>query len=186
MNATIESMVEEHNNIERLLNVIRKICIGILDGNPVPVSDLRLCIQTARSFDKFHHGKEEDILFKEMTKHLGAIGENLVTHGMLVEHDQCRLYIMELEEGLNQYEKNPTTDNKLDLLTAASEYAITLQRHINKENSTVYTFAERRLPPESLEYVRQETERFNEQTRKDNIPQTIMGNIKDLEQRYMK
>lgn len=148
---SIECMVSEHDNIVRMLNVVKNACCGILEGAEVDDADFRLMIDFIRNYaDKHHHGKEEKILFPEMVAKLGPVAEALVTHGMLVEHDIGRSHILGLETALNEYKKNKRTDLKLDILTEAMGYAHLLQTHIEKENSVVYTFAERQLKDEDF------------------------------------
>lgn len=55
-----------------------------------------------------HRGvrKEEKFLFDHMVKELGKIGKNLITHGMMVEHDSGRLYMSDLEKHSTAMTKN--------------------------------------------------------------------------------
>ena len=46
---SIELMVKEHSEIERMLFVIRRICLKLMDGGEVPVSDLREIIDFVRN-----------------------------------------------------------------------------------------------------------------------------------------
>ena len=46
--------------------------------------------------------KKKFFLFNKMVEHLGDTGKNIITHGMLVEHDLGRTYIRNLEEALNK------------------------------------------------------------------------------------
>ena len=132
---SIEIMVEEHANICRMLKVVRKMCIGILEGEEVCDTDFRDVIDFIRNYaDAYHHGKEEKFLFPEMVMKLGKVADNLITHGMLVEHNLGRSYVMALETALNQYKENQITDHKLDI-----------EAHTEKENNAVYTYAERAL-----------------------------------------
>ena len=141
---SIDVMVKEHDNILRFNQIVRNICIGILKGEEICVQDFEKMIEFARNYaDKHHHGKEEQILFKEMQIHLGNIGTNLITHGMLVEHDFGRLYVSELETAIGQYRDNPNNDSKLDIIANAIGYTKLLQRHIDKENEVVYIYGEK-------------------------------------------
>lgn len=60
----IELMVDEHKNIKRMLEVIRKYCSRILNGENVDYDDFYKIIEFVRNYaDKHHHGKEETMLF---------------------------------------------------------------------------------------------------------------------------
>lgn len=149
MNESIVLMVEEHENIRRMLKVVRSMCRGLLRGEEVNQEDFSAAIDFIRNYaDHHHHKKEEDYLFKAMVENMGRIAENLVSHGMLVEHDLGRGHVLALSEALQRYRENPSDDNKLDIIAEAMGYAALLDRHIEKENTVVYPFAERSLPVE--------------------------------------
>ena len=111
--------------------------------------DFAAAIDFIRNYaDHHHHKKEEEHLFKAMVANMGKIGENLVTHGMLVEHDLGRGHVLALTEALERFRQDPSDDNRLDIIAEAMGYAALLDRHIEKENTVVYPFAERSLSPE--------------------------------------
>lgn len=180
---SIALMVEEHENILKLLTVIRNACCGILDGQELIDGDFRKMISFAREYaDKHHHGKEEQILFQEMTENLGFIGVNLIQHGMLVEHDLGRLHISELEKALDEYSEAPKTINKLRILTEAMGYANLLQRHIDKENQVVYTYAEKNLSADILQSVDERVRLF--EAKADEVRETQLRSLGELLTRY--
>ena len=118
MNVSIVIMEEEHSNINRALAVVRNICLGLMDGRDVPDADFRQIIDFIRGYaDKHHHGKEEKFLFPAMVEKMGPVADKLVTNGMLVEHDLGRADVLALETALNEYQKNPTPELKLDILS---------------------------------------------------------------------
>ncbi|MFA9423471.1 MAG: hemerythrin domain-containing protein, partial [Sedimentibacter sp.] len=148
---SIKIMVEEHDNILRMLDVVRKACLGILNGKDINFDDFYNMIDFVRKYaDGHHHGKEEKFLFKEMQLNLGKIGQNLITNGMLVEHDYGRLYMSDLTDALQRV-KNGDEASKLDVISNAIGYANLLKRHINKENVAVYKYGENNLSKEIME-----------------------------------
>lgn len=182
---SIELMVEEHDHILELLTVIRKACCGILEGQEVDDGDFRKMIAFARNYaDKHHHGKEEQILFQEMTKRLGQIGVNLIQHGMLVEHDLGRLHMSNLETALNQYRDDPKTIYKLNILAEAAGYANLLQRHIEKENQIVYTYAEKNLTQDILQSVDERVQEFEKNAQQAKTQETYLQMLRELKEKY--
>lgn len=178
-------MVSEHDNILRFNQVIQNACAEILEGRDICVDDFKDMIVFARTYaDKHHHGKEEQILFKEMVAHLGAIGNNLITHGMLVEHDLGRLFVSELETALEDYTTNPSTKVKLDIIANAIGYIKLLKRHIDKENEVVYTYAEKNLSSELLADINERTDVFEKQAEKDGVQTLCYGILDRLEKKY--
>lgn len=184
MNSSIELMVSEHAAISRMLEVVRRMCCDILDGEAVDVPAFRNVIDFIRNYaDRHHHRKEEDFLFGEMVSRLGKVAENLVTHGMMVEHDLGRGHVLALETALNLYEENPKTEYRLDILTEAMGYANLLKRHIEKENNVVYTFAERQLPSEVFETVNAACDAFEAEETAQGIPQKYLDMLEQMEAR---
>ncbi|MEM1486150.1 hemerythrin domain-containing protein [Oscillospiraceae bacterium PP1C4] len=181
----IELMVMEHDNILKFIDAVKNACCGILDGKEVNTDDFEKMILFARNYaDKHHHGKEEQVLFSKMTQHLGKIAVNLIQHGMLVEHDLGRLHISELETSLKQYKENPQTIYKLGILGGAAGYANLLQRHIDKENEVVYTYAEKNLSPEILESIDNLVKDFEKSAQEQHIQDNYLGILKDLTEKY--
>lgn len=182
---SIELMVEEHDHILELLTVIRKACCGILEGQEVDDGDFRNMIAFARNYaDRHHHGKEEQILFQEMTQRLGQIGVNLIQHGMLVEHDLGRLHMSNLETALNQYRDDPKTIYKLNILAEAAGYANLLQRHIEKENQIVYTYAEKNLTQDILQSVDERVQEFEKNAQQAKTQETYLQMLRELKEKY--
>lgn len=137
----IDLMIEEHKNIKRMLVVIRKACLGIMNGKGIDYGDFEKIIDFVRNYaDKNHHEKEEKILFNRMIDEIGGAAEKLVKFGMLVEHDFGRLYIKELEEGIARV-KAGNNEAKLDIIANAISYTHLLTRHIDREDNVVYSFA---------------------------------------------
>ena len=131
-----------------------------------------------------HHGKEEKILFPVMTAHLGKMAENLVTHGMLVEHDLGRSHIRALETSLKLYQENQKTEHKLSIITEAMGYSNLLLLHTEKENSVVYTFAERMLSLELKDKIDVDCKAFEEEQSKLGIQEKYLKMLNDFISAY--
>lgn len=183
---TITTLLEEeHKNILRMVTTIRAICAGILEGADVDDADFREIIDWVRNYsDKHHHGKEEDVLFKEMVDRLGPAAENLVTHGMLVEHDLGRFHIRSLEEALDAYKETHDVYAKLDIVVHACGWADLLKRHAEKENAAVYPFARRGLSEEVLASVHERNLALEEEATKAGIQEHYLAILDRLEQKY--
>ena len=159
----IEILVDEHKNIVEFCKSMKSMCCSIIEGDEVDANLVKECVAFGKTYaDHLHHGKEEKILFKIILEKLGPVADKLIRNGMLVEHDLGRLHMNELLEAADRYEKDPSTLNKLDIITNAAGYATLLNRHIGKEDEVVYTFAERALSAEDKERVDAETKEFDE------------------------
>lgn len=181
----IALMIDEHKNIKRMLAVIRKICFGIMNGKEIDYADFENVIDFVRNYaDKTHHGKEEKFLFNRMIDELGSTAEKLVRYGMLVEHDLGRLYIRELEEGLVRV-KGGDDESKLDVIANAIAYTHLLNRHIDKEDKVVYSFAKRELSEETINKINIECDKFEKEVEEAGIVDKYIQILEKLEQKYM-
>lgn len=182
---SIKLMMEEHQYILRMLEVVRKACYRIFQGAEVPYEDLDQMIEFIRNYaDAHHHGKEEKLLFNEMVEHLGPVGNKLVTHGMLVEHDLGRLFIQELKAAMDRVQGGDE-ESKLDIIANAIGYTHLLKRHIGKEDSVVYTFAERQLSKDILDKVNQETVTFEKAAKEKGTQKHYKDLLENLERKYI-
>ncbi|MGH4123309.1 MAG: hemerythrin domain-containing protein [Clostridium sp.] len=152
MNA-IELMMEEHKIIKRMLVVVRKFSIKVLNNEEVDYNDFNIVIDFVRNYaDKHHHNKEEVILFKKMSEVLGERIANGPIMGMLVEHDLGRLFMSNLEAALVKFQSGDN-DSRVDIIANAIAYTDLLHRHIDKEDTAIYTFAQKRLSKDQLAEV---------------------------------
>lgn len=181
---SISLMMEEHQYILRMLKVVRKACHRVMTGEPINYEDFELMIDFIRQYaDNHHHGKEEKFLFNEMVNHLGPVGNKLITHGMLVEHDFGRLYIRELKEALDRV-KSGDDESRLDVIANAIGYTHLLARHIEKEDSVIYSFAKKQLPEEILAEVNIKAADFENNALAQGIQEHYISILNDLESKY--
>lgn len=140
----IDILINEHVYIRKVLSAIRKDCEEIVEGKEVDVKFYRQVIDFVRNFaDKYHHQKEEKKLFNIMSDK----DVNLKTGpimGMLIEHDMGRMYISNLEQALDEYDRGDKK-KKAYIVANALGYEMLLDKHIEKEDSTIYMIARRRL-----------------------------------------
>ena len=178
----IDLLIDEHNYVKRMLIVIRKACLNFMDNKEINYDDFEKMIKFVREFaDGHHHKKEEVFLFNQMVEHLGETGKNVITHGMLVEHDLGRSYMRNLEEALNKY-KNGQIEAKLDIVANAVSYTNLLENHIHKEDNVIFTFAKKSLKEDIIKDIDErcfEYEEKNSFTREENI-----GILNSLEEKY--
>ncbi|MDO8668779.1 MAG: hemerythrin domain-containing protein [Candidatus Buchananbacteria bacterium] len=142
---------DEHQNILKVIGALKKECQAIENGRPVDQEFFATAIDFIRNYaDKFHHAKEEDILFKAMCQDDVAMHCNPVDQ-MLHEHDLGRNYVKNLEEGLNQ-------NNINDILMNARGYAYLLEDHISKEDNILYPMADQVLSLEKQQAIKRDFE----------------------------
>lgn len=174
----IEYLIKEHDQISRFLDRLEEECLIILKEKKINEDFFRASISFIREFaDGIHHKKEEDILFKYMIDELGPLGEKLIKGGMLVEHQIARGYVYNLEISLNSYLINPSDKTILQILANSMAYVNLLRSHIDKENSTVYSFAEGNLEDRIKEKIEEESENRVKKERENDYRKEELLNI---------
>ena len=119
-----------------------------------------------------------------MINHLGPLADKLITHGMLVEHDLGRLYMSDAHAALDKIREGDQ-ESKLDLVANVMGYAYLLNRHIDKENSVVFNFAEKQLPKEILEQVDAASHKFEEEALEKGTQKYYIDMLERLEAKYL-
>ncbi|MGE4213932.1 MAG: hemerythrin domain-containing protein, partial [Anaerotignaceae bacterium] len=76
------------------------------------------------------------------------------------------------------------TPDKLEILVNSGAWANLLQRHIDKENNVVYTFARRSLAEDILQNIDLEVECFEVQAEEEGVQETALNLLKQLMEKY--
>lgn len=181
---SINIMVKEHENIRRMLEVIRNISYRVLTNQEYDINDFSKIIDFVRSYaDKLHHGKEEDILFVTMDKEIEKLSKAGAIKGMYIEHDLGRLYMANLEKAIDNYKQGDDTA-RLDIIANGISYSDLLDRHIEKENTALYTFAERMLSESSKKQVDEDCKAVEDEALKLGVQEKYINLIRELENKY--
>lgn len=154
----IEILMNEHRVIEQAIDALVAFTDEVQRGSD-DRAELARFVRFIRGFaDGWHHGKEEDILFRAMGR-AGFPREGGPVAVMLLEHDIGRAHVRELERLAGQETPWGTSDRGA-VIEQALGYASLLRAHIQKEDEILYPMAEARLPPELMEQVDAECEAF--------------------------
>ncbi len=138
METALKILSDEHQNILKVIEAILQECDSLQAGNTINQDFFKKALNFVKGYaDKFHHAKEEDILFVELNKEETQMHCN-PTQQMLHEHGLGRNFIKKLEEGINE-------NNKEKIIKNAKEYAQLLQDHIFKEDNILYPMADQAL-----------------------------------------
>jgi hemerythrin-like domain-containing protein len=158
----IETLMNEHRLIERALDALVSFADEIRRKTTDDKEELGRFVTFIREFaDACHHGKEEDILFAAMVEE-GFPREGGPIAVMLFEHDQGRAFVKRLAD-LSAQGAAWSDDDRQKVAEAAYGYANLLGGHIHKEDAILYPMAEQRLPPDVLERVSADCERYEQE-----------------------
>jgi hemerythrin-like domain-containing protein len=138
-------MVEEHKLILRMIALLEKNVELVVAGRFADWNFFLDGVDFIRNFaDRFHHAKEEDVLFKALVAN-GMPEQNSPVAAMLMAHDQGRAFVRGMEQAARRAqagEPAPVTE----IAENARGYIALLRDHIDKEDSILYPLAERILP----------------------------------------
>jgi len=158
-----KDLTGEHKAILKAIDALLRECEFLSGGGGLDKEFFTQAIDFIRNYaDRFHHAKEEDILFKELDTpreqmHCDPRGQ------MLHEHGLGRKYVKGMEDGVAAGDKAAVVEN-------ARGYGELLRQHIHKEDNILYPMAEEALGTEKCaamtERFRQVDEKFSESTKR--------------------
>jgi hemerythrin-like domain-containing protein len=142
-------MVEEHRLILRMIALVEHNARLVEEGRFEDWDFFLDAVDFIRNYaDRFHHAKEEDVLFKELVKN-GMPADNSPVAAMLMAHDEGRAFVKEMEAATLEIKSgNDLAGNAAKIVKNGAGYTALLTDHIDKEDNILYPLAERVLPEE--------------------------------------
>jgi len=138
-------LVDEHKLILRMIALVEKNTELLVQGKFRNWQFYLDAVDFIRNYaDRFHHAKEEDVLFLELVDN-GMPAKQSPIEAMHMEHDQGRAHVRAMEEAA-QKALDGETGQAAIIAEHAKGYAALLRSHIEKENDILYPLAERVLP----------------------------------------
>ena len=142
--APTDQLKAEHEKIMILLDILQRICAELeakRDINPLYLGQV---IEFMKIFvDKFHHGKEEDLLFPAMRK-AGGLRESGPIRELMIDHITGRSLARNMNLAAERYRKYDS-GAPVRFVESAKSYISLLIEHIHKEDETYFPMAEKTL-----------------------------------------
>jgi len=139
------TLIDEHTLILRMIALLERNAPRTAEGSYTNWRFYLDGVDFIRNFaDRFHHAKEEDVLFEALVKN-GMPRENSPIAAMLMEHDQGRVHVGALETAAREALAGETGREGI-IAEHALAYAELLRGHIGKEDEILYPLAERVIP----------------------------------------
>lgn len=133
-NQVTKVLSDEHVYILKVVNALLKESSALRAGKASDKIFFSKALDFVRNFaDKFHHVKEEDVLFVELCKDTVDMHCN-PTEQMRYEHDLGRGFVKEIDEGVAKNDVSKVIENSV-------AYANLLQEHIFKEDNILFPMA---------------------------------------------
>jgi len=171
-------LVNDHEMIERAMDVLKKELAKLPDGSPDLVS-LKRSIDFLLAFgDRIHNKKEEDWLFPLLTKR--GIPEDGPIRVMLSEHDYERSL---LDQMATDTVRIPDMAQKIkdEFKMKGLEYLEVRASHIWKENDVLYAMGRKVFSEEDNTFLVDAFNTFSAGVYGDNFAQKVMSMLDELE-----
>ncbi len=140
----IEKLYNEHNVIKSVISNIDKVC-SLSKSDPEKYKEtMAILIGFFRNYaDKFHHYKEEKLLFPLMTERNDSLKDGIISE-MLDNHNDFRDMVKAIEQAVN----NGNYEDSNSLLI---KYTGLLLDHIAVEDDELFQIAETLFDVQELE-----------------------------------
>jgi hemerythrin-like domain-containing protein len=134
----IDSLMQEHRLIERMISQMRKELLTMKSTNEVNSKFIDVAVDFIRVYaDRCHHGKEEGVLFRELSskqmssEHTGMIRE------LIDEHVYARRTTSNLVKAKDRYVKGDG-EARSDVWKLLNDLVEFYPRHIEKEDKRFF------------------------------------------------
>jgi hemerythrin-like domain-containing protein len=180
-----EILVREHESIKEMLAVIDAICVRLETGERVDPEHLEKVVEFIRTFaDKCHHGKEENLLFKELEA-AGIPNEGGPVGTMLLEHDTGRGYVRSMHEAVAAYREGDE-EAKVRFVQNGRAYSGLLSQHIFKEDNVLYPMADMHLSPSKQEELLEAFEHVEHEEIGEDVHRRMLDLLENLKSIYLR
>lgn len=146
-NAAVEMLVDEHRVILMLVEGLETVALAIRNDKPFDAALLSEAVEFMREYaDRFHHAKEEDLLFPSLVAH-GVPLHGCPIDALLHEHQRGRDLVSALAKGVEDYaHRDPGAGQTI--AKVIDSMVELYSNHIWKEDMMVFPMVERLLPVE--------------------------------------
>ncbi len=124
----------EHRLIERMIAVMKVTCVRMNEQGKADLAFIDMAVDFIRTYaDRTHHGKEEDILFRDLAKKPLTPDLSKTIRELVQEHIHGRECVRRLVSARDSC-AHGSTDVLRDILAALDELVQFYPKHIEKED----------------------------------------------------
>lgn len=154
-------LMTEHRLIEKMLTIIDKRVSIMQEKNEIDPVFIDSAVDFIRTYaDRTHHGKEEDILFRELEKKNISAPDKKIMQDLVDEHQYARKIVREIVDARNNYVHGNVSARTMiiDGLHALISF---YPGHIQKEDKIFFPDTEKYFTPAELDKMLDEFWKFD-------------------------
>jgi hemerythrin-like domain-containing protein len=156
---------EEHGATMKMLAALQRFIAKLVDLKEGETKDLKALIEFFEIYvDRYHHGKEEQILFPALCR-VRTAGINALINSLMEDHREARTSMEQIESNAVTLHSCSEAD-LYEFKERANRYVDLVRKHIRKENSELLPLIEERLS---------ETERLQMAGQFDDVEKATLG-----------
>lgn len=161
MSKPFHTLKHEHRIIEQGLRALDGVCMRLEGGNVVPAKALLDILDFTSTFaDRYHHAKEESVVFPILERH-GIAREGGPLGAIEHEHQVERGLIADLREATASYrEGDANASNRF--VESARAYLRLLVGHMEKEDGILFRLGDEILDERDKDALSESLRQFDE------------------------
>ncbi|MCW4047847.1 MAG: hemerythrin domain-containing protein [Candidatus Bathyarchaeota archaeon] len=149
-------LMNEHRIIERMINPMNKQIAKISSANKVNTGFINVTVDFIRTYaDHCHHGKEEGILFRELSKKNLSPEHDATMKELIQEHVYARTTTRNLEEAMKDY-ANGKAEALNQVRRFLNDLVVFYPKHIEKEDKSFFLPSMQYLTPQEQDTMLKE------------------------------
>lgn len=156
-------LMREHRLIEKVVELIGYEIIDLKNGGEIDPVFIDAAVDFFRTYaDRTHHGKEEDILFRDLEVKDLEEHDRRIMNELAEEHEKARSLVGRLVSSKESYEKgNGDGDGLQDILVSMASLVDLYPGHIMKEDEVFFPDSEKYLSDGEMEKMLTEFNDFD-------------------------
>jgi hemerythrin-like domain-containing protein len=139
-----DALREEHGATMKMLAALQRFIAEVVDLKEGDTKDLKALIEFFEIYvDRYHHGKEEQVLFPALA-HTRTAGIDSLIGSLMEDHREARTSMEQIKSNAVTLYSCSEAD-RYEFRERAEGYVNLVRRHIRKENSELLPLIEERL-----------------------------------------
>ena len=154
-------LMTEHRLIEKMLTIVKQKVLEAEQNKRIDSVFVDTMVDFIKTYaDRTHHGKEEEIMFRDLLKKNMGPEDTAMLNDLIDEHRQARKKVREIVEAKEQFLNGDS--RSLEIITNTMKWLIDFYpKHIIKEDKVFFPKTEAYFSSEELDRMLEEFREFD-------------------------